>query len=193
MNKMVFFFNLLIFFTRVFVLLKLFYSCITINGSYLRSYGISPVEDSVPKPVLCDTKLTHNGYPCHSRNFDTYKSTENRQESNQLDSYDSTPVRWKRRCLKRSPSYTNAVEVASDDITEKHKVRFNEGKFYIGIDNDSSDPETFWLVVELSFLFNFFFWFCLVVFLLVIFKVLHSKTHVYVYVSFVGVAWSGVY
>ncbi|XP_078319619.1 glutamate receptor ionotropic, NMDA 2B-like isoform X2 [Crassostrea virginica] len=109
----------------------------------LESYGISPVEDSVPKPVLCDTKLTHNGYPCHSRNFDTYKSTENRQESNQLDSYDSTPVRWKRRCLKRSPSYTNAVEVASDDITEKHKVRFNEGKFYIGIDNDSSDPETF--------------------------------------------------
>lgn len=110
----------------------------------LESYGITPVEDTITKPQICDISLKHNGYPntSHFRHHNAYKSVENRQESHQLDSYDSTPVRWKRKCLKRSSSYTNAVEVAREEITDKHKVRFNEGKFYIGIDNDSSDQET---------------------------------------------------
>nr|XP_034313531.1 glutamate receptor ionotropic, NMDA 2B isoform X4 [Crassostrea gigas] len=110
----------------------------------LESYGITPVEDTITKPQICDISLKHNGYPntSHFRHHNAYKSVENRQESHQLDSYDSTPVRWKRKCLKRSSSYTNAVEVARDEISDKHKVRFSEGKFYIGVDNDSSDQET---------------------------------------------------
>lgn len=124
-----------------------------------RSYGITPVEDTITKPQICDISLKHNGYPntSHFRHHNAYKSVENRQESHQLDSYDSTPVRWKRKCLKRSSSYTNAVEVARDEISDKHKVRFSEGKFYIGVDNDSSDQETLWLhgrVMVLVLIFN---------------------------------------
>jgi hypothetical protein len=110
---------------------------------FCRSYGITPVEDPMKRPEKRDRTIKQNGYPntsefCYSN---PQKCIENRYDSSQLDYYDSTPVRWKRKCLKRSPSYTNAVDVTVPDSPEKQKVRFNEGKYYFGVDNDSSDQD----------------------------------------------------
>ncbi|XP_062614657.1 glutamate receptor ionotropic, NMDA 2B-like isoform X1 [Saccostrea cucullata] len=108
----------------------------------LQSYGITPEEDPMKQLEICDTFDKHNGYPTTCQFLQSpFKSIENRHECHQLDSYDSTPVRWKRRSLKRSPSYTNAVEVPVPEISEKQKVRFNEGKFYYEVDNEGSDQE----------------------------------------------------
>ncbi|XP_048763861.2 glutamate receptor ionotropic, NMDA 2B-like [Ostrea edulis] len=109
----------------------------------LKSYGITPVDDPMNQSELGDRSVKQNGYPNTSEfhHSNPHKYIENRHESDQLDYFDSTPVRWKRKCLKRSPSYTNAVDVAVSETPEKHKVRFNEGKFYFGVDNDSSDQD----------------------------------------------------
>ncbi|KAK3090570.1 hypothetical protein FSP39_012761 [Pinctada imbricata] len=116
----------------------------------LESFGIKPSEGAVwkaPKPQQNNRKL--NGYPGYTvRVSPKLNRTDTNESYDQNDAQEIIePVpKWNRRSLKRSPSYTNAVSIETDSPSNTYqrtssKVRFNDGKLYVGVDNDSCDIE----------------------------------------------------